>query len=104
VDGDVGRQRLSAHVHRHRAYQRHTGVAIALADPLGPESGRAQSVVDFVDAAQHAGLVPAFFSASEATRDALPEGGAASSSRTTRSSISKGCSSPANAGTMCAPR
>lgn len=55
-------------------YQRHTGVAIALADPLGPESGRAQSVVDFVDAAQHAGLVPAFFSASEATRDALPEG------------------------------
>ncbi|MBN9178000.1 MAG: DUF2156 domain-containing protein [Microbacterium sp.] len=55
-------------------YQRHAGVAIALADPLGPVAGRAESVVEFVDAAQHAGLIPAFFSASEATRDALPEG------------------------------
>ncbi|WP_282837389.1 bifunctional lysylphosphatidylglycerol flippase/synthetase MprF [Microbacterium flavum] len=56
------------------AYQRHAGVALALSDPLGPPEGRAQSVIEFVDAAQHAGLVPAFFSAGDAARAALPEG------------------------------
>jgi phosphatidylglycerol lysyltransferase len=55
------------------AYQRRMGVAIALADPLGAEAGRAASVREFVDAAEHAGLVPCFFSASEATRAALPD-------------------------------
>lgn len=56
------------------AYQRHAGVALALSDPLGPPDGRAQSVTEFIDAAQYAGLVPAFFSASDAARAALPEG------------------------------
>jgi lysylphosphatidylglycerol synthetase-like protein (DUF2156 family) len=54
------------------AYQDRAGVAIALADPLGAESTRAQSVREFIDGAEHAGLVPCFFSASEATRAAVP--------------------------------
>lgn len=56
------------------AYQRRAGVALALADPLGPEEGRAQSVREFIDMAQHAGLTPCFFSCSDATRDAAPAG------------------------------
>jgi len=56
------------------AYQRRAGVAIALSDPLGPPEGRAQSVREFVDAAEHAGLIPCFFSASNATRAAAPAG------------------------------
>lgn len=54
------------------AYQRRMGVAIALADPLGPEQTRAQSVREFIEDAEHAGLVPCFFSAGEATRAAVP--------------------------------
>ncbi len=54
------------------AFQRRAGVALALADPLGPEPTRAQSVREFIDGAEQAGLVPCFFSASEATRDAVP--------------------------------
>lgn len=53
-------------------YQRRAGVALALADPLGPEEHRAESVREFIDMAEHAGLVPAFFSASEQTRAAVP--------------------------------
>lgn len=56
------------------AYANRAGVALALADPLGPASGRAASVREFVDVAERAGLVPAFFSASDATRAAVPEG------------------------------
>ncbi|MBN9153811.1 MAG: DUF2156 domain-containing protein [Microbacterium sp.] len=55
-------------------YQRRMGVALALADPLGPEEGRAQSVTEFITMAEHAGLVPCFFSASEATKAAVPAG------------------------------
>lgn len=54
------------------AYQRRAGVALALADPLGPEASRAQSVTEFADAAQAAGLIPCFFSSSAATKDAAP--------------------------------
>lgn len=56
------------------AYQRRTGVAIALADPLGPEASRPASVAEFIASAEHAGLIPCFFSAGEATRDAVPAG------------------------------
>ncbi|WP_036285088.1 bifunctional lysylphosphatidylglycerol flippase/synthetase MprF [Microbacterium luticocti] len=56
------------------AYQRRAGVALALADPLGEASTRAASVAEFVRAAEHAGLVPCFFSADEATRAAVPPG------------------------------
>ncbi|MGL4256586.1 MAG: bifunctional lysylphosphatidylglycerol flippase/synthetase MprF, partial [Microbacterium sp.] len=56
------------------AYQRRAGVALALADPLGPEASRAASVAEFIASAEHAGLVPCFFSAGEATRAAVPAG------------------------------
>jgi lysylphosphatidylglycerol synthetase-like protein (DUF2156 family) len=55
------------------AYQRRAGVALALADPLGPESSRAESVAEFIAMAEHAGLIPCFFSADDATRAAVPE-------------------------------
>ena len=54
------------------AEQRRAGVALALADPLGPESSRAASVDEFIRMAEQAGLVPCFFSADEATRAAVP--------------------------------
>lgn len=54
------------------AYQRRAGVALALADPIGPADARASAVTDFIRAAEQAGLVPCFFSADEATRDAMP--------------------------------
>ncbi|UYO96361.1 phosphatidylglycerol lysyltransferase domain-containing protein [Microbacterium sp. M28] len=54
------------------AYQRHAGVAIALADPLGPEAGRAESVGEFIAFAERAGLTPCFFSAGEPTCRAVP--------------------------------
>lgn len=54
------------------AFQRRAGVALALADPLGPESTRAASVAEFIRDAEHAGLVPCFFSCDEATRAAVP--------------------------------
>ncbi|WP_127473649.1 bifunctional lysylphosphatidylglycerol flippase/synthetase MprF [Microbacterium sulfonylureivorans] len=56
------------------AYQRRAGVAIVLADPLGAEASRAQSVSEFIHAAESAGLVPCFFSSSEATKAAVPPG------------------------------
>ncbi|MCU4671011.1 bifunctional lysylphosphatidylglycerol flippase/synthetase MprF [Microbacterium fluvii] len=56
------------------AYQRRAGVALALADPLGPEVGRAQSIAEFIDLSQRAGLTPCFFSVGEPTRQAVPEG------------------------------
>lgn len=56
------------------AYQRRAGVAIALADPLGPEASRAASVAEFIASSEHAGLVPCFFSSGEATRAAVPAG------------------------------
>ncbi|WP_243075970.1 bifunctional lysylphosphatidylglycerol flippase/synthetase MprF [Microbacterium sp. SS28] len=56
------------------AFQRRSGVALALADPLGPEASRAASVREFIDASERAGLVPCFFSAGGATKDAVPAG------------------------------
>ncbi|MFS6529682.1 DUF2156 domain-containing protein [Microbacterium aurugineum] len=54
------------------AYQRRNGVALALADPIGPAHARAEAVQDFIRTAELAGLVPCFFSADEATRAAVP--------------------------------
>lgn len=54
------------------AYQRRGGVALALADPLGPAASRAASVQQFIHDAERAGLIPCFFSADEATRSAVP--------------------------------
>ena len=54
------------------AYQRRNGVALALADPIGPAQARPEAVADFIHAAELAGLVPCFFSADEDTRAAVP--------------------------------
>lgn len=54
------------------AYQRRAGVALALADPMGPPASRAASVDEFIRMAEHAGLVPCFFSADDSTRAAVP--------------------------------
>lgn len=54
------------------AYQRRNGVALALADPIGPASSRAEAVTDFIHTVELAGLIPCFFSADEATRAAVP--------------------------------
>jgi lysylphosphatidylglycerol synthetase-like protein (DUF2156 family) len=54
------------------AYQRRAGVALALADPIGPAPTRATAVDEFIHQAEQAGLVPCFFSADEATRSAGP--------------------------------
>ncbi|MDC7803250.1 DUF2156 domain-containing protein [Sphingomonas sp. BLCC-B65] len=56
------------------AYQIRAGAAIALADPLGPEEGRAASVAEFIAAAEEAALIPCFFSAGAATQAAVPGG------------------------------
>ncbi len=54
------------------AYQRRNGVALALADPIGPADARAEAVGDFIRTAEQAGLVPCFFSADAATLAAVP--------------------------------
>lgn len=56
------------------AFQRRSGVALALGDPLGPVDTRAATVRAFVARAENAGLAPCFFSAGDATREALPAG------------------------------
>ena len=54
------------------AFQRRSGVALVLADPLGPVPSRDESVREFIAMAEHAGLAPCFFSAGEATKAAVP--------------------------------
>lgn len=56
------------------AFQRRSGVALVLGDPLGPEETREATVRAFVERAENAGLAPCFFSAGEATRAAVPDG------------------------------
>ncbi|MFJ4036959.1 bifunctional lysylphosphatidylglycerol flippase/synthetase MprF [Microbacterium sp. NPDC090007] len=56
------------------AYQRRSGVALVLADPLGPVDARAETARAFVRGSEAAGLAPCFFSAGAHTRDAVPEG------------------------------
>lgn len=56
------------------AFQRRSGVALALGDPLGPDEARAATVRAFIERAENAGLAPCFFSAGEQTRAAVPEG------------------------------
>ena len=54
------------------AYQRRAGVALALADPIGPLEDRVAAVGEFIRMTEQAGLVPCFFSADESTRRAVP--------------------------------
>jgi lysylphosphatidylglycerol synthetase-like protein (DUF2156 family) len=54
------------------AYQRRAGVALALADPLGPPQARAATIAEFIRAAEAAALIPCFFSADAETLRAVP--------------------------------
>ncbi len=56
------------------AFQRRSGVALVLGDPLGPAEARADTIRSFIERAEIAGLAPCFFSAGESTRAAIPEG------------------------------
>ncbi len=56
------------------AYQKRSGVAIVLGDPLGPASGIARSTREFIDAAEREALIPCFFSATAPTKAAVPKG------------------------------
>jgi len=56
------------------AFQQRLGVAIALADPLGPPASVPESVATFVRTTEGQGLIPCFFSSSQVTRDAMPDG------------------------------
>ncbi|MDX2376262.1 DUF2156 domain-containing protein [Microbacterium sp. LRZ72] len=55
-------------------FQERLGVAIALADPLGPPASIDESVREYVRECENQGLIPCFFSSSAVTRDATPEG------------------------------
>jgi len=48
--------------HSFVAYQRHAGVAVALGDPVGPPSSRADTVRQFAAMCERAGMVPCLFS------------------------------------------
>lgn len=56
------------------AYQSHAGVAVMLGDPIVPGASRASALSEFGRLAQHAGLIPCVFSASEAAAAARPPG------------------------------
>ena len=55
-------------------FQTQGRAAIVLADPLGDPDGIPTSVAEFVEVADRGDLVPCFFSASEITRSAMPDG------------------------------
>jgi lysylphosphatidylglycerol synthetase-like protein (DUF2156 family) len=56
------------------AFQNRSGVALVLADPIGPADDARPAVSAFIESAERAGLVPCFFSAGERTRSAVPDG------------------------------
>lgn len=51
-------------------YQRHAGIALALADPVVPPGQLAEAVAGFTDEAERGGLTPCLFSVTEAVADA----------------------------------
>ncbi|GAA2979879.1 lysylphosphatidylglycerol synthetase-like protein (DUF2156 family) [Microbacterium terrae] len=54
------------------AFRRRGGVALALADPIGPAADRAAAVREFIGVAERAGLIPCFFSVDDRTAAAVP--------------------------------
>lgn len=56
------------------AFQSHAGVALMLGDPIVPNGQLATALEEFAGAAQRAGLVPAVFSAGQASFEARPAG------------------------------
>lgn len=59
-----GNQHFSSANGSLQTYQVHSGCAIGLADPIGPKEDRTAAMSGFAHAAEHAGLVPCFFSTS----------------------------------------
>ncbi|MEF2976953.1 phosphatidylglycerol lysyltransferase domain-containing protein [Subtercola sp. YIM 133946] len=55
------------------AYQRHSGVAIALGDPVGPPEKLQQTIAEFVAECERIGLAPCFFSVSDLTLTEAPD-------------------------------
>lgn len=55
-------------------FQSHAGVAIMLSDPLVSDAQKPEALLEFAGAAQRAGLIPAVFSASQKSFDAMPAG------------------------------
>ncbi len=51
-------------------YQRHSGVAVGLGDPVGPASERAEAVRAFAALCERSGWVPSLFSVTEETAEA----------------------------------
>lgn len=56
------------------AVQVHAGVALMLGDPVVPQEKFGNTLAEFSNAAEHAGLVPCVFSAGQASADARPSG------------------------------
>lgn len=59
-----GNQHFSSSHGSLQTYQVHSGCAIGLADPIGPAEDRSAAMTQFARAAEHAGLIPCFFSIS----------------------------------------
>ncbi|WP_216364128.1 phosphatidylglycerol lysyltransferase domain-containing protein [Subtercola boreus] len=56
------------------AYQRRSGVALALGDPIGPADKLGATIAEWVAECERIGLAPALFSVSDATLAVAPEG------------------------------
>ncbi|MCU1476810.1 MAG: hypothetical protein JWQ64_1503 [Subtercola sp.] len=56
------------------AYQRYSGVAIALGDPIGPAEKLEQTIAEFVAECERIGLAPCFFSVADQTVNEAPDG------------------------------
>ncbi|TQL54281.1 rhomboid family intramembrane serine protease [Subtercola boreus] len=56
------------------AYQRRSGVALALGDPIGPADRLGATIAEWVAECERIGLAPALFSVSDATLAVAPEG------------------------------
>ncbi|PPF77937.1 hypothetical protein C5B96_14910 [Subtercola sp. Z020] len=56
------------------AYQRRSGVALALGDPIGPAEKLGETIAEWVAECERIGLAPCFFSVSDATLAVAPEG------------------------------
>jgi hypothetical protein len=54
------------------AYQVHSGVAIALSDPIAPPSEKREALAAWAEASEKAGLVPSVFGASDFCRRHMP--------------------------------
>lgn len=66
---------FTADGHGYVGYQRHSGVAIGLADPVVPVDELAATVREFTEAGERGGLIPCLFSVTDPVADALRAAG-----------------------------